>query len=69
MAVITPKDLRNAAGVALWFMFLTFPLLVIKINTVTRTVEWRWQNLLWVGAAGFVARFMYQRGLSKEVSA
>ena len=41
MAVITPKDLRNAAGVALWFMFLTFPLLVIKINTVARTVEWR----------------------------
>ena len=55
MAVITPKDLRNAAGVALWFMFLTFPLLVIKINTVARTVEWRWQNLLWVGVAGFVA--------------
>jgi len=55
MAVITPKDLRNAAGVALWFMFLTFPLLVVKINTVARTVEWRWQNLLWVGVAGFVA--------------
>ena len=55
MVVITPKDLRNAVGVALWFMFLTFPLLVIKINTVARTVEWRWQNLLWVGVAGFVA--------------
>ena len=70
MAVITPKDLRNAAGVALWFMFLTLPLLVVKINTVARTVEWRWQNLLWVGVAGFaaslVSRLFAARKLARQ---
>jgi branched-chain amino acid transport system permease protein len=53
MPKITLKDIRNALGVALWFMFLTFPLLVIKVNPVEKTITWRWSNLLLVGAAGF----------------
>ena len=53
MSAITFKDIRNALGVALWFMFLTFPLLVIKVNPVEKTIIWRWPNLLMVGAAGF----------------
>jgi len=45
------KDIRHALVVGLWFMFLTFPLLVIKVNPTEQTVTWRWANLLWVGGA------------------
>lgn len=49
------KDIRNAIGISLWFMFLTFPLLVIKVQPLAKTVVWRWHNMLLVGAVSFGA--------------
>ncbi len=50
---------------ALWFMFLTFPIMVIKVNTIDNTVIWRWMNLVYVGAGAFFLswlwRFMMKR--------
>ncbi|MBI9106601.1 MAG: branched-chain amino acid ABC transporter permease [Spirochaetales bacterium] len=51
---ITPKDIKRSLLMALWFMFLTFPIMVIKVNTITDTVEWRWINMFIVGAATFI---------------
>ncbi|MEW6428164.1 MAG: branched-chain amino acid ABC transporter permease [Thermodesulfobacteriota bacterium] len=39
--------------IGLWFVFLTFPLLVVKVDTVDRTIVWRWWNMLYVGAGSF----------------
>jgi len=49
----TLKDIRKAIGIGLWFMFLTFPLLVIKVNPVEKTVIWRWHTMFLVGVASF----------------
>jgi branched-chain amino acid transport system permease protein len=49
-----PDQLKQATRIALWFAFLTFPLIVIKVNPYERTVEWRWQNLLYVALAAFI---------------
>ncbi len=46
-------ELRRALLVAVWFMFLTLPILVIKVNPMEQTVDWRWTNLYLVGAAAF----------------
>ena len=46
--------LKQAARAALWFSFLTFPLLVIKVNPDERIIIWRWQNLFYAAAAGFL---------------
>ncbi|XOF35002.1 MAG: high-affinity branched-chain amino acid ABC transporter permease LivM [Candidatus Electrothrix sp. YB6] len=46
--------LKNALLVALWFVFLTFPIMVIKVNPYEKTVVWRWQNMFYVAAAAFV---------------
>jgi branched-chain amino acid transport system permease protein len=51
--MISYKDIGKGLVVALWFMFLTFPLLVIKINPVENVIIWRWRNLLWVGLCSF----------------
>ncbi|WP_446008344.1 high-affinity branched-chain amino acid ABC transporter permease LivM [Candidatus Electrothrix sp.] len=45
--------LKNAFLVSLWFCFLTFPIMVIKVNPYEETVVWRWQNMLYVGLASF----------------
>ncbi len=34
-------------------MFLTFPIMVIRVNPVERIVEWRWMNMLLVGIGSF----------------
>jgi branched-chain amino acid transport system permease protein len=46
--------------VAVWFMFLTFPVMVIKVNTIYNVVEWRWMNMLYVGAGAFVLSFVWR---------
>ena len=46
-------ELRRALLVACWFMFLTLPILVIKIKPLEQTVVWRWTNLCLVGVAAF----------------
>jgi branched-chain amino acid transport system permease protein len=51
--MISLKDIGNGILVALWFMFLTFPLLVIKINPLENTVLWRWGNMVAIGACSF----------------
>ena len=45
--------LKSSLIAAVWFIFLTFPLMVVKVNTLKNVVEWRWMNMLWVGVAAF----------------
>ena len=52
--MITQHDIKKAFLVSLWFVFLTFPLMVIKVNPYERIVSWRWTNMLYVAAGSFV---------------
>ncbi|MDD2463802.1 MAG: branched-chain amino acid ABC transporter permease [Desulfobulbus sp.] len=56
------KDIRQAILIGLWFMFLTFPLLVIKVNTLENTILWRWSNMFWVGGISFVFSLLSRIG-------
>ena len=46
--------MKRSILIALWFVFLTFPLMVVKVNTLKNIVEWRWMNMLWVALGAFV---------------
>jgi branched-chain amino acid transport system permease protein len=61
-----PHAFRRSILVALWFMFLTFPLMVIKVDTINKTIEWRWMNLLWVGIGSFVLSFVWRWLLERK---
>jgi branched-chain amino acid transport system permease protein len=54
------RELRQSCLVAAWFMLLTFPLLVVKVNTVERTIHWRWANMLWIGLAAFILSALWR---------
>jgi len=54
------KYAKNSLLASLWFIFLTFPLMVIKVNTVTDTVIWRWYNLAIVAVGGFFLSMLWQ---------
>ena len=51
----TKKEIKQAFFVALWFMVLTFPIMVIKVNTIKQVVIFRWSYLFWIGIGTFFA--------------
>ncbi len=48
------KELKKAFGVSLWFVFLTFPIMVIKVDPIERIVRWRWDNACYVAIVTFL---------------
>ncbi len=46
-------EIKKSFLVSIWFMFLTFPIMVIRVNPIEKVVEWRWKNLVLVGIGSF----------------
>ena len=51
-------EIKKSFLVSLWFMFLTFPIMVIRVNPIEKIVEWRWSNMVMVGAGSFFLSFV-----------
>ena len=54
------SEIKKSLLVSLWFMFLTFPIMVIKVNTIYKTIEWRWERIFMVGVGAFVLSFVWR---------
>jgi branched-chain amino acid transport system permease protein len=58
-------EIKKALLTSIWFMFLTFPIMVIRVNTIYKTIEWHWERMIMVGVGSFVLslvwRFMIKR--------
>jgi branched-chain amino acid transport system permease protein len=54
------NELKKSFLVSLWFMFLTFPIMVIRVNTVENIIQWRWGNLLLVALGSFVLSALWR---------
>ena len=50
----TLQEIKKSLLVALWFAFLTFPIIVIKVNTIEKVILWRWWNMAYVFGGAFV---------------
>lgn len=48
------KELKRSLFISIWFAFLTFPIMVIKVDPIRRTVDWRWDNMFFVVIGSFV---------------
>jgi branched-chain amino acid transport system permease protein len=49
-------------------MFLTFPIMVIRVNTIENVVEWRWMNMMYVGCGSFVLSFFWRYLSGRKIS-
>lgn len=63
---MTLEEIKKSLLAAVWFMFLTFPIMVIKVNTIEKTVEWHWARLLYVAAGAFVFSFLWRYFLRRK---
>jgi branched-chain amino acid transport system permease protein len=62
------NELRKSFLVSLWFMFLTFPIMVIRVNTVEKIVIWRWENMALIGIGSFVLSFVWRWAIRRKVA-
>ena len=62
-------ELKKSILVSIWFMFLTFPLVVIRVNAIEKSVVWRWENMAWIGIGSFVLSFVWRWALRRREAA
>lgn len=65
---IVMHELKKSLLVSIWFMFLTFPIVVLRVNTINDAVELRWKNMVWVGCGAFVLSFVWRWALGKRAA-
>jgi len=64
--LVTLDEIKKSTLASLWFMFLTFPIMVIRVNTVENEIEWRWKNLLFIGVGTFVLSFVWRYMIKRK---
>ncbi|MBW1709165.1 MAG: branched-chain amino acid ABC transporter permease [Deltaproteobacteria bacterium] len=62
------REIIKSFTVSIWFMFLTFPIMVIKVNTIEKTIEWRWERLIFVGIGSFFLSFLWRYLITRKES-
>jgi len=60
------QEFKKSIFISLWFMFLTFPILVIRVNTIEKVVEWRLRNMAFIGIGSFLLSFVWRLLLSRK---
>jgi len=60
------QGFKQSILVSIWFVFLTFPLMAVRVNTADRIVEWRWMNMLWVAVVSFVLSYAWRYMLARK---
>jgi branched-chain amino acid transport system permease protein len=56
----TLSEFKKSLVISLWFMLLTFPIMVIRVNTIEKVVEWRWRNMAIIGIGAFLLSFVWR---------
>ncbi|MDJ0815006.1 MAG: high-affinity branched-chain amino acid ABC transporter permease LivM [Desulfobacterales bacterium] len=64
----TFDEIKKSFFTCIWFMFLTFPIMVIRVNTVENIVEWRWERMFMVGIGSFLLSFLWRYMLKRKES-
>lgn len=61
-------NMKRSLGIGLWFMFLTLPLMVVRVNTINQEIEWRWSNMIWVGICAFAIAWLWQFSINRRAN-
>jgi len=60
------SEVVKSSAAAAWFMFLTFPIMVIKISPLDKTIEWRWMRMIYIGVGAFLLSFLWRYMLERK---
>ena len=54
------RGVTRSLLVSLWFMFLTFPIMGMKISSISNEIIWRPGNIVWLGIGIFLLSFVWR---------
>jgi branched-chain amino acid transport system permease protein len=60
------SEFKKSLVISIWFMLLTFPIMVIRVNTIEQIVEWRWRNMAFVGIGSFLVSLVWRLLLKRK---
>lgn len=60
------KEIQRCFLLSLWFVFLTFPIMVIKVDPFERVVHWRWENMAYVAIGSFFLSILFRMLLRRS---
>lgn len=58
--MINFQEIKRSFFISLWFVFLTFPIMVIRVDSIEKTVHWRWMNAVFVMVGSFVLSLIFR---------
>jgi len=58
--------LKKSTLAALWFVFLTFPVMVIRVDTIDKTVTWHFERAAYIAIAIFFGSFVWRWLLARK---
>ena len=56
----------KALMVSVWFMALTFPLVVLKVDALNNTILFRWENMASIGVGAFVLAIFWRWSMERK---
>ena len=59
----------KALMVSVWFMALTFPLVVMKVDALNNAISFRWENMATIGAGAFVLSIFWRWSMERKAAA
>lgn len=64
--MISFREIRRCFFISLWFVFLTFPIMVVRVNSIEQTVQWRWMNVVYVLLGSFFLSLAFRYLLKRK---
>lgn len=58
----------RALMVSVWFMALTFPLVVLKVDALNDTILFRWENMASIGVGAFVLSIFWRWSMERKAA-
>lgn len=60
------QEIKRSFFISLWFVFLTFPIMVVRVNSIEKTVHWRWENIIYVAVGSFFLSMIFRYYLNRR---
>ena len=64
--MFTFEELKRSFLVSIWFVFLTFPIMVIRVDSIEKTVQWRWMNMVYVAIGSFILSYVFRYMMQRK---
>lgn len=60
------SELKRSFFISIWFVFLTFPIMVVRVDSIEKTIQWRWMNVVYIMIGSFFLSLIFRYFLRRK---